>query len=130
MKDNKKKYIGLMEVKQALNDGRFRDVLPLEVRDEVAKYLHCPSCTSNVPLYRKLLKACKKQLTDYYPGRELFNEEEEIEKLSTNNWTVFSCHINELEGKLRGLGKGRKYLAIARWEDQITVVINELDQLF
>ena len=119
-----------MEVKQALADGRFRDSLPLEIRDDVAKYLHCPSCASNVNFFRKVLKICKKQLSDYYPGREFFDEEKEIETLAANHWSVINCGINELEGKLRALPKGRKQIAMARWEDQITVVVNDLEYVW
>jgi len=119
-----------MEVKQALTDGRFRDTLPLEVRDDVASYLHCPSCASNVNFYRKILKICQKQLSEYYPDRELWNEEEEIEQLATNHWSVINCSVQELEGKLRGLSKGRKQIAVARWEDQCTVIVNELEVLW
>jgi hypothetical protein len=119
-----------MEVKQALNDGRFRDILPLDIRDDVAKYLHCPSCASNVPLYRKILKTCQKQLQEYFPGKEIFNEEEDIKNLANNNWLVINCSVNELESRLRALPKGRKQVAVCRWEDQCTVIINELDVLF
>ncbi len=119
-----------MEVKQALTDGRFRDALPLEIRDEVVKYLHCPSCASNINFFRKVHKTCRKQLVEYYPGKEFFDEEKEIETLAENHWSVFSCHINDLESKLRGLPKGRKQIAMARWEDQITVVVNEMDYIW
>jgi hypothetical protein len=119
-----------MEVREALRDGRFRDVIPLELRDEVAKYLHCPGCAANIHLYRKMLKSCVKQLQEYFPGRKVINEAEEIESLATNNFLVINCHINELEGRLRSLSKGRKQIAITRYEDQITAIINELDVLF
>lgn len=119
-----------MEVREALRDGRFRDAIPLELRDEVAKYLHCPSCATNIHLYRKILKSCGEQLQEYFPGREVINEAEEIENLATNNFLVINCHINELEGKLRSLSKGRKQIAITRYEDQITAIINELDVIF
>ena len=122
--------IGLMEIKQALNDGRFRDSLPVELRDDLAKYLHCPSCPSHVMFYRKVLAQASKQLQEYYPGGELHDEQHEESRLAENNWLVFSCHIDQLESKLRGLGPGRKQLAVARYEDQVTVVINELNYVF
>ena len=116
-----------MDVKQALTDGRFRDTLPLEVRDDVVKYLHCPSCAANINFYRKILNTCKKQLSEYFPNKQFFNEEEHITELTINNWSVINCHIQELEGKLRALPKGRKQVAVCRWEDQCTAIINELD---
>jgi hypothetical protein len=130
LKDSLKNKVGLLEIKQALNDGRFRDILPLEIRDEIAQYLHCPSCATNINLYRKILKNCRKQLQEYFPGKDLVNEEEEIERLATNNWMVINCTIQELESRLRKLPKGRKQLAICRWEDQVTVIINELEYIF
>jgi chemotaxis methyl-accepting protein methylase len=39
-------------------------------------------------------------------------------------------HFEFLEKKLSKLGPGRKQLDVARWEDQVTVVINELDIVF
>lgn len=124
------KKIGLMEVKQALRDARFRDSLPLEFRDDVVKYLTNPGCACNLPIYRRFLKEAKKELQAYYPGREIFNEEEEIKNLAENNWTVLNCHVDELEELLKKLPPGRKQLAMTRFENQVTVVINELDYVF
>lgn len=124
------KKIGLMEVKLALKDPRFRDSLPIEFQDDIAKYLSNPGCACNLPIYRKLLKNCTKQLSDYYPGNEIVNEEEEIQKLAKNHFSVINCHISELESKLRSLPVGRKQIAICRYEEQVTVVINELDLIW
>lgn len=112
-------------MKQALKDGRFRDQIPLEMRDDVAKYLQNPGCPCNVPLYRKLLKHCSKQLKEYYPDGEISETEEP--NLIENHFSVINCHINELAAKLQALPLGRKHVAVARFEDQVTCVINELD---
>jgi hypothetical protein len=125
-----KRIIGLMDVKQALKDDRFRKNLPTDMQAELEKYSHCPSCASNINLYRQILKECTQQLLEYFPGTTILDEAKEIETLAQNHWTVFSCHINELENKLRSLPKGRKQVAITRYEDQITAVINELDVIF
>jgi hypothetical protein len=119
-----------MEVKLALQDPRFRDSLPIEFQDDVAKFLSNPTCACNVPIYRKVLKNCAKQLIEYFPGNEITNEEVEIQKLSQNHWTVINCHVSELEAKLRALPPGRKQIAPARYGDQVTVVVNELDVIF
>jgi hypothetical protein len=120
--------IGLMEIKQALNDGRFRDVLPVELREDLAKYLHCPSCPSHVEFYRKVLKYASKQLQEYYPGAELHDQDIEDKKLAENSWTVFSCHIDQLETELRKrAAMGRVQIAVARFEEQVTVVMNQLN---
>ena len=128
------KKIGLLDVKRALNDGRFRDSLPPEFHKryekEIVKFLSDPGCSCNVPLYRGLLRDCRTQLEAYFPGREAMNEQEEAKKLAENNWTVINCKADELEERLRRLPNGRKQLAIARYEDLVTVVINEIDVVY
>lgn len=127
------KKIGLMDVKAALNDHRFRDTLPLEFQDDVVKYLSNPGCPCNVPIYKKIIKNCKKELKEYYPNLSVpkeNEEEKEVENLSKNHFSVINCHIDELEGKLRNLPPGRKQIAICRFEDQATVVLNELDVIY
>jgi hypothetical protein len=122
--------IGLAEVKKALKDGRFRDSLPSEMQPEVMQWLNNPGCPCNVPFYRKLLKEAKPQLQKYYPGQDIVDEQEEIVKVAQNHWSVINCHIDELEGKLRKLGPGRKQIDVARFEDQVTVVVNDLDLIY
>ena len=124
------KKITLLEVKSALKDSRFRLTLPKELEKETNEFLNNPGCACHVPLYRKILKDCRSQLEKYYPNSELSDPVEDIKKLSENQWIVISCHIDELEKKLRKLGPGRKQLDMARFEDQVTVIINELDMIF
>jgi len=124
------KLITLLDVKQALRDSRFRDSLPKSLTEDIQKYLNNPSCACNTPVYRKILKECSEQLKAYFPNRPLSNVEEEIKKLAENNWTVLNCHVDELEEKLRKLPKGRKQIAITRYEDEVTVIINELEVLY
>ena len=118
--------ISLLEVKQALRDGRFRSSLPQELASDMEKYLQSPGCACNTKFYRRILKECVTQLKAYFPGKEVENPDELV-KLSANNWTVINCHKNELEKRLRALPTGRKQLAIARYEDQVTCIVNELD---
>ena len=123
--------IGLIEIKQALNDGRFRDALPVELREDLVKYLQCPSCPSHVAFFRKILQLAGKQLKEYYPDSELHDEETEIKKLSENNWVVFSCHIDKLETELRRRAAlGRVQIAVTRYQDQVTCVMNKLNYVF
>ena len=124
------KPITLLDVKQALKDSRFRDTLPKSLTEDVQKYISNPGCACNTPLYRKVLKECQDQLKVYFPSRTVSNIEEEIRKLAENNWSVINCHVDELEEKLRKLPKGRKQLAMTRYEDQVTVIVNELDLLY
>lgn len=118
------------EVKQALFDERFRKTLPDSLQDEVSKFIKNPGCPCNMPLYRKILKECTPQLQDYFPGKEITNINEEVGQLAKNNWTVINCHISELEGHLKKLPPGRKQLDVARYEEQVTAVVNELDVIY
>jgi hypothetical protein len=44
-----------------------------------------------------------------------------------NNFSVINCSIGELEEKLQSLKGGRKQISMARFEDQVTVIVNDLD---
>ncbi len=121
------KKITLLDVKAALKDIRFRDSLPEEIKPDIIKYLDNPNCACNVPFYRKIITNYKENLLKYFPGAEVPNLEEETRKLSENHWVVINCSIQELESKLKALPNGRKQLELARYEDQVTVVINELE---
>jgi len=126
MKDNLGKVVGLMDVRAALNDERFRKLFP-ELNHQIDKYLKDPKCGScSVPLVREILHKYPDRVKEYFPGRTVVTPDDEKRQLSENNWSVINCHITDLEKKLRALPPGRKQLAIARFEDQVTVVINEL----
>lgn len=120
----------ISDIKTALKDLRFRLTLPKDMSAEVDEFLKNPGCACHAGLYRKIFKNCQEQLAKYYPEKSVPNQEEEIKKLAENRWTVINCHVDELAGKLSRLGPGRKQLDVARWEDQVTVVVNELDMIF
>lgn len=122
--------ISLLDVKKALRDSEFRKELPSSLLDDVQKFLNNPGCVCNVPIYRKIMKFGGEQLKKYFSDKILVTPEEEEAKLAKNNWSVINCSIGELEANLKKLNKGRKQIAISRYEDQVTVIINELDILF
>lgn len=124
------KKIGLMDVKQALKDERFRNALEPSFKKEVDEFIKNPGCPCNVPLYRRILKNAKKQLREYFPGDEIADVEKELKQLAKNNWSVINCNVRELESLLKKLPPGRKQLAVTRFEDQVTVIVNELDILY
>jgi len=123
--------VNLLEIKQALlNDGRFRDSFP-DLKEEILKFVQNPGCPScSLPLIRKIINQYPQVVQEYFSGREVVNEAEEVKKLMENHWSVISCHVDELEQKLRSLSTGRKQIAIARFEEQVTIVINELDLVY
>ena len=125
-----KNYVSLMDIKSAMKDENFRSKLPESLNPEVEKFINNPSCSCNVPLYKKIIKEAKDQVLAYFPGKEVMSQEEEIERLSKNNWRVINCSIGDLEKEMKKLPHGRKQIAITRYEDQVTIVINELDNLY
>lgn len=124
------KKITINDVKKALKDSRFRMMLPKDMEKDLDEFLNNPGCACHIPLYRKVIKDCKEQLKKYYPTMDVPDHDEDLKKLAENNWSVINCHIDELENMLKKLPPGRKQLDVARWEDQVTVVINELDIIF
>lgn len=125
MKANNK--VTLLDVKQALRDGRFRASLPPSLADGLVKYLQNPGCGCNTAFYRDIMTFCATQLQEYFPGKEVAAPGDDVANLADNNWTVFSCPVGEIEKRLKALPPGRKQIAVARFEDQATVIINELD---
>jgi len=127
---NQNRKITLLDIKQALKDSRFRETLPPILMDDVQKFLKNPGCACNMPLYKKIMAECSDQVKQYFPNTEIQNLQEEIQKLADNKFSVINCSIDELENKLRKLGAGRKQIAVARFEDQVTVIINDLDFIY
>ena len=122
--------ITLLDIKTALRDKKFREKLPESVLPDVQKFLNNPSCTCNFPIYEKIMREAKLALEEYFPDKQYKSLDEKIDKLSRNNWSVINCSIGELEAKLKNLRPGRKQRAVSRYEDQVTVVVNELEELF
>ncbi len=115
-----------MDVKQALMDQKFRISLPESLKLDVQEFLSNPGCSCNHKIYRKVMKVGHKELADYYPTKEKIDPEKEV-SLPRNEFTVINCHIKDLEKKLKGLPPGRKEIAITRFEEQVTVIINDLE---
>ena len=122
--------VSLMDVKQALRDIRFREKLPDSFKEEIHKYQQNPGCACNVPLYKRIMTEAKDVLQNYYPNKSVVSLEEDAKKLADNNFSVINCHIKDLEENLKKLSIGRKQIAICRYEDQVTAIINELDFLY
>ena len=119
-----------MDVKAALRDSRFRASLSNTFQEDIQKYLQNPGCACNLPFYKKVMTEAKEALQAYFPNRSVANLDEDAQKLAENSFSVINCKIDELENKLRSLPKGRKQIAITRYEDQITCIVNELDIIF
>lgn len=109
--------ISILELKQALMDSRFHNLFP-EYSKEIKQFLVNPVCKCNKELYDKLLTH-KDRLAKYFPTKDL------KEKLvdSSSVWKVISCHKDELESELNKLKFLTCQFSLARFEDQVTIVI-------
>jgi hypothetical protein len=121
--------LGILEVKQAfLSDVRFRDLFP-ELKIEINEALKNPTCACNRKLYDKFFEF-PDRLKQYFPNRQVESMQEQVNTLAKNNWSVINCPINELESRLKRLPPGRKQIALSRYQDQVTAVVNELDGIW
>jgi hypothetical protein len=107
-----------------MRDERFRESLPLELADDIKKYLKNPSCKCNLPIYKRIMKNCRDQIRDYFPGKEI----EDVKKLDDleRKWAVVNCSIQELAKKLQTMPACLQ-LNLSRYEDQVTVVMGNFD---
>jgi hypothetical protein len=125
-----KKRLTRLDIKHAiLTDGRFRDLFP-ELKEDIAKVLNNPSCACNIPIYEEFFRF-KDRLGKYFSSKEIKSPKEEVEEDNQNHWSVINCHVDELEGVLNKMHKvGRQQIAVARYEDEITLVVNDLGIMF
>lgn len=120
--------VSTTDIRAALGDPRFRSLFP-ELEKEITEFLNNPGCSCNMKLYHKLL-GYGDRLKQYFPTKEVETINEKVDRLATNKWSVINCKSSEVEKQLRRLPKGRKQIALARWQDDVTIVVNELDFLF
>lgn len=125
-----KKRLSRLDIKQAiLTDSRFRELFP-ELKSDIQKVLNNPSCACNAPIYDNFFKY-KDRLTDYFKGKEIKSFKEQATEDSQNHWNVINCKIDELEAVLNKLHKfGRIQIAAARYQDEVTVIVNDLGIMF
>lgn len=122
--------IGLADVKIALKDERFKESLSQTFFEDLQKYEKNPGCGCNINLYKRILTEAKEQLKEYFPGREVHDPKADLVLLSQNNFSVINCKIDKLEDILKKLAPGRKQIAVARYEDEVTVILNELEVVY
>jgi hypothetical protein len=121
--------ITLADIKVALKDKRFRDSLPSCLKEDLIKWQKNPGCGCNIPFYKKIILEASDTINNYYPDKTIDSNSLKLEDgfKIVNNFLVINCSIHELEKKLKSLDPGSKQMAVARYEDQVTVVINNLD---
>ena len=122
--------ISVLDVKNALKDETFRNKLPADFKADVDKFLQNPNCSCNLKIYQRIMSEAKDLITSYYPDKEYKSPNETVEKVAKNRFSVINCSIGELESKIQALPAGRKQITMSRWEDQVTVLINDLEISF
>lgn len=125
-----KRRLSRLDIKHAiLTDGRFRELFP-EIKEDIAKVINNPSCACNIPIYDQFFKF-KDRLAKYFSNKEIQSPQEEVQELNQNHWNVINCKVEELENVLNQMHKiGRVQIAIARYEDQVTIVVNDPGIIF
>jgi hypothetical protein len=118
-------HLTLADIKLALRDQRFKDNLPESFKEDLKKWERNPGCGCNIPFYKKIIEDAKDLLKQYFPDKDI--SDIEVQKLHENNFSVINCSIQDLEEILKKTNPGRKQIAIARYEDQVTVILNEIE---
>lgn len=128
--------ITVLDVKNALSDDNFRKSLPASLQDDVNKYMQNPNCSCNLKIYQKLMSEARPQLQSFYPSKNIVDiappavaATENKRPVNVNRFSVINCSIGELEGRMQSLPPGRKQITLSRYEDQVTVLINELENV-
>jgi hypothetical protein len=121
--------VTVLDVKNALADQGFRSSLPPSFAEDLQKYDSNPNCSCNLKIYQKVMNEAKEQVKAYYPNKNLEDPKEQLRKGTQNKFSVVNCSIGELEARMQSLPPGRKQITLARWEDQVTVLVNELENL-
>lgn len=148
--------ISLADIKNALRDPSFISTLPPALHGDVQKYMSNPGCSCNMAIIQRIVKEAPDALKAYYPTKDIAGASDAVKELNANlpkiehsqpqqnqqnmtknpeasmknNFSVINCSIGEVEQRLKALPNGRKQIAIARYEDQVTVIVNELDLQF
>ncbi len=116
--------IGIKEIKAALWKSSFRDLFP-ELKDPINVYLNNPNCACNQPLYNTLLRE-KDRLEKYFNSKIELLVTPPTRKEIVGRIFVINSTIDSLESELRKLPIGPKSISIARYESQITAVVQLL----
>lgn len=122
--------ITLLDVKNALKDPEFVKKLPETLAPDIQKIQSNPNCSCNVKIYEKILSEAKDVFLQQYPNKDFQSPKQVLATAAQNLWTVINCSVGELEERLRNLPPGRKQVVLSRYEDQVTVIVNELNMVF
>ena len=118
--------LNLLDLKQAIWDSRFRDLFP-EMKDQFERYLKDPGCACNVGFLKGLMREGER-LKQYFPTKEMVTTEEEVDG-AANDYVVINCPVEQLQDRLRTYPKTKRMVAAARWQNRVTVVLNDVSAI-
>lgn len=108
----------LHDLKSALFDEKFQHLFP-EFKEQIKLFLKDSNCSCNIGLLKQLLKY-KERIKQYFPNKQIIQKD---------SWKVINCNIYDLDQKLKELPKGKKMMAISRFREEITIVLNDITDI-
>jgi hypothetical protein len=114
-------------LKSACKKGEFRKLFP-ELRAQFDAYIQKPGCGHCAAKLISGLMNYPDKLRTFF-GEVEFDVvvPESFDPVVATNFSVINCSVHELEDRLNALPAATYQITVARYEDQVTVVINRLD---
>ena len=109
---------------KALHNPKFRQILAGDYTEELQSFDKDPNCLCHHKFYRLIATKEVEAFRRFYPE---LGELETSNELREDNWHVINCSVEDVLDQLRKLPPGKKQVALARYEDQVTIVVNEFD---
>jgi hypothetical protein len=132
MTERRKTKIGVYELRNACKKTQFAKLFP-EHQALFQSYWNKPGCGN---CWRSLLEAIARQtdrIEDYFGDVEIdlgLIPEPRSAGIVAANTIVMNCGVSELQGAIDRLcsqNAGAKTFSLARWKDEVTVIVNVVD---
>lgn len=115
------------DLKNAAKKGEFRNKFP-ELKGEFNDFIQKTGCAHCARKMIEGLMVYEDRLRDHFGDVEFdVAPPEAFDPVGANNFTVINCLTSELEDRLNALPAAAYQITVARYEDQITAIINRLD---
>lgn len=122
-----KPVITTEDLKRACKKGDFRKLFP-ELRAQFDAYIQKPGCGHCAAQLISGLMEHPERLQEYFGEVELdVTPPESFDPVGAANFSVINCSVHELEDRLNALPAAAYQITVARYEDQVTAIINRLD---
>jgi len=122
-----KPVITAEDLKRASKKGDFRKLFP-ELRGQFDAYIQKPGCGHCAAQLINGLMEYPDRLQAYFGEVDLdVTAPESFDPVGATNFNVINCSVHELEDRLNALPAAAYQITVARYEDQVTAIINRLD---